>query len=201
MRYTCLTSSLIVTTLTQLFMLKNVALVASSEVEEETFVGIKAPGHRTRERLSVPLRRSDTDEFAMMDDLGMTAEELRDGAFKQIQQTSSASEEDKMNKVYDVVIVGAGWAGIAAALKLQMEGIKNIIVLEARDYIGGRSFSEEKVYKGHNANMGSMWLLYGKNNPLWSVAKEVGSDLDAYDYSVQMWRGSEPISDQGKYSI
>lgn len=183
-----------VATLTQLSMLKNVAL-ASSKVEEETFDGIKAPGHRAKGRLSRPLRLSDTDEYGMMDDAGMTAEELRDSAYSS-KQIQSSSVSEKMNKLYDVVIVGAGWAGIAAALKLQKEGINKIIVLEGRDYIGGRSFSEQNVYKDYNANMGSMWLLFGKNNPLWSVAKAVGSDLDYYDYSVQMWRRDEPISDQ-----
>lgn len=37
------------------------------------------------------------------------------------------------------MIVGAGWAGIRAAKTLLDEGITNILVLEANDYIGGRS--------------------------------------------------------------
>jgi polyamine oxidase len=41
-------------------------------------------------------------------------------------------------KPYDVVIVGAGMAGLAAAAKLRENDITNIIVLEAQDYIGGR---------------------------------------------------------------
>ena len=40
---------------------------------------------------------------------------------------------------YDAVIVGAGWAGIKAAKTLMDEGITNILVLEANDYVGGRS--------------------------------------------------------------
>ncbi len=39
--------------------------------------------------------------------------------------------------VLDVVIVGAGWAGIAAAMTLQAKGIENFRILEARDYVGG----------------------------------------------------------------
>lgn len=39
---------------------------------------------------------------------------------------------------YDAVIVGAGWAGISAAKALIEEGVDNILVLEANDYIGGR---------------------------------------------------------------
>ena len=39
---------------------------------------------------------------------------------------------------YDAVIVGAGWAGISAAKELLEDGVENILVLEAHDYIGGR---------------------------------------------------------------
>ncbi len=39
---------------------------------------------------------------------------------------------------YDAVIVGAGWAGISAAKALLNNGVDNILLLEAHDYIGGR---------------------------------------------------------------
>ena len=39
---------------------------------------------------------------------------------------------------YDAVIVGAGWAGIKAAQTLIENGVENILVLEAHNYIGGR---------------------------------------------------------------
>lgn len=38
----------------------------------------------------------------------------------------------------DVIIIGAGLAGLNAALNLEMEGLSTI-VLEAADYIGGRT--------------------------------------------------------------
>lgn len=40
---------------------------------------------------------------------------------------------------YDAVIIGAGWAGIRAAKTLLSEGKTNILILEANNYIGGRS--------------------------------------------------------------
>jgi len=47
------------------------------------------------------------------------------------------------NGVYDAVVIGAGWAGIRAVKTLINRGIKKdkILVLEANDYIGGRSKS------------------------------------------------------------
>ena len=41
--------------------------------------------------------------------------------------------------VYDAVIIGAGWSGVSAAAKLMAKGTNNILLLEGRDYIGGRS--------------------------------------------------------------
>lgn len=71
-------------------------------------------------------------------------------------------------KQYDAVIVGAGWAGIKAAKTLLDEGITNILVLEANDYVGGRSKTVNidgsiNVPINHNIthapiDMGSEWL-------------------------------------------
>jgi monoamine oxidase len=41
---------------------------------------------------------------------------------------------------YDVVIIGSGVAGCEAARKLYDNGIKNILILEARDRLGGNFF-------------------------------------------------------------
>ena len=51
---------------------------------------------------------------------------------KVMMRTSSGMQQ------YDAVIVGAGWAGISAAKALLENGVDNILVLEAHDYIGGR---------------------------------------------------------------
>ncbi len=37
-----------------------------------------------------------------------------------------------------IVIIGAGVAGVCTALKLIHNGCRDVIVLEAQDYIGGR---------------------------------------------------------------
>ena len=42
---------------------------------------------------------------------------------------------------YDAVIIGAGWAGINAARTLKANGVSSMLILEANDYVGGRSKS------------------------------------------------------------
>ena len=58
--------------------------------------------------------------------------------------------------VYDTIIIGAGASGLAAANHLQQHG-KKIIVLEARDRLGGRI--HDAVIKGFGKiPLGAAWL-------------------------------------------
>jgi ribulose 1,5-bisphosphate synthetase/thiazole synthase len=45
---------------------------------------------------------------------------------------------------YDVIVIGAGASGLAAASTLIDNG-KNVIVLEARDRIGGRVYTDKSL--------------------------------------------------------
>ena len=54
----------------------------------------------------------------------------------------------------DVVVVGAGFAGLAAARSLVAQG-KKVVVLEARDRVGGRVRAGELA--GHAVDVGGMW--------------------------------------------
>lgn len=60
--------------------------------------------------------------------------------------------------IYDVVIVGAGFSGLAAALTLEQEN-KNlkILMIEADNRIGGRSFSKY-LDDGTSIELGGQWL-------------------------------------------
>jgi monoamine oxidase len=40
---------------------------------------------------------------------------------------------------YDVIIIGSGISGLAAASELVNNGVSNILILEAQDYVGGRT--------------------------------------------------------------
>lgn len=54
--------------------------------------------------------------------------------------TSKASSAVAAGNILDVLIIGAGWSGLSAALKLSQAGRK-VAILEARERIGGRAFT------------------------------------------------------------
>ena len=51
---------------------------------------------------------------------------------------TSAHTMSSSLKSPSVVVVGAGVAGVSAALSLIHNGIDDVVILEAQDYIGGR---------------------------------------------------------------
>lgn len=57
---------------------------------------------------------------------------------------------------YDVVVIGAGFAGLAAARDLQKAG-KRVLLVEARDRIGGRTWTAEDD-SGLKLEMGGAWV-------------------------------------------
>jgi monoamine oxidase len=58
--------------------------------------------------------------------------------------------------VTDVVVVGAGLAGLVAARDLQRAGLE-VVVLEARDRVGGRTLNQD-IGDGHVVEAGGQWI-------------------------------------------
>lgn len=75
---------------------------------------------------------------------------------------------------YDVIIVGAGIAGLAAARKLQESGVTSFLILEAQDYLGGRIKSDQLF--GSRLELGAEFV-HGENTSLWSYLQASGTEL------------------------
>ncbi|MGO9134349.1 MAG: flavin monoamine oxidase family protein [Methylovirgula sp.] len=75
---------------------------------------------------------------------------------------------------YDVVVIGAGAAGLAAGRQLARAGLKFLIV-EARDRIGGRAFT---VHGALPLDLGAGWLHSADVNPFTSILSELGFTID-----------------------
>ena len=59
--------------------------------------------------------------------------------------------------MYDVIIVGAGLSGLQAALSARQEGL-SVAVLEARDRVGGKTWSEPVASRRGMADFGAAWV-------------------------------------------
>ncbi|WP_020172392.1 flavin monoamine oxidase family protein [Gordonia polyisoprenivorans] len=79
-----------------------------------------------------------------------------------------------MNHDCDVVIVGAGFAGITAARELTKQGA-SVVVLEARDRIGGRAWFRESDL-GRNLEIGGTWVHWIQPH-VWAEITRYGLEL------------------------
>lgn len=75
----------------------------------------------------------------------------------------------------DVVVIGAGAAGIAAARRLQAAG-RSVLVLEAKDRSGGRCIADT-VNFGMPMDLGAHWIHAPADNPLVDLARAAGFQL------------------------
>lgn len=75
----------------------------------------------------------------------------------------------------DVVVVGAGAAGLAAAHQLKADG-KSVIVVEARERIGGRVYTDASL--GLPFDAGASYIHWAERNPWLAVARELNARLE-----------------------
>lgn len=90
----------------------------------------------------------------------------------------------------DVVIIGAGAAGLAAAHDLKAAG-RRAIVLEARGRIGGRAFTDTSLGPAYDA--GAMFIHWAERNPWVQIAREHGIETQS-----EPWGGGFQVFANGK---
>jgi monoamine oxidase len=93
-----------------------------------------------------------------------------------------------------VLVVGAGLGGISAARALKASGYE-VVVLEARDRVGGRTVSVP-LGRGAVVDLGASWIHGVTGNPIAALAKELGIDTIPTDIADgETFEDGEVVSD------
>jgi monoamine oxidase len=97
----------------------------------------------------------------------------------------------------DVLVIGAGAAGIAAARELVDAGL-SVIVIEARDRIGGRVFTDRSM--GVPVDLGASWIHGTEGNPLTDLADQYGLERVVTDYDdIRVFDGDGHLLNAAQY--
>jgi len=104
-----------------------------------------------------------------------------------------------MSPQTDVIIIGAGSAGLSAAKELTKQGI-SFVVVEASHRIGGRAYSEE-IAPDVWFDLGCAYMVAGpdaknqidESNPFIDFAKNQGAVIEEYLYDAHCIHNGRPL--------
>src|SRR5262245_59630971 len=91
----------------------------------------------------------------------------------------------------DVIVIGAGAAGLAAARALVSAG-RRVIVLEARDRIGGRVWTDHRF--GPVAVERGAEFIHGQQADTWAWVRRAGVRTEP----VTRWAGRRLVQEDGQ---
>ena len=92
-----------------------------------------------------------------------------------------------MTEAVDVVVIGAGLAGLVAARDLRQSGYR-VLVLEARDRVGGRTWYRNFPAADRGVELGGAWFDAGAQAPIREEAERYGIAIGpATEYRAARW--------------
>ena len=98
---------------------------------------------------------------------------------------ATAVTPDSPRRNQRVVIVGAGVAGLAAANELRANGFEDVVILEARDRIGGRIWTDS-IGGDIPIDLGASWIHGVDGNPISAIATENRIATHPTDYDNEV---------------
>jgi hypothetical protein len=109
-------------------------------------------------------------------------------------------------KHFRVAIIGAGLSGLGCAQELlRLSSEKNIplevVLIEARDRVGGRCHTDRRTFKTPKGNefpvdLGACWIHGATGNPLAQLAQSVGLKMSKADENVKLLVGKMREADE-----
>src|SRR5690554_3562779 len=107
----------------------------------------------------------------------MTAKQTRS------RKKTGAATVDATQHLYDTLIIGSGFGGIGAAIKLREQGIHNIAILERHQKPGGTW--RDNQYPGAACDVPSnLYSFSFAPNPNWS--RTYSGSREIYDYVLHL---------------
>lgn len=88
--------------------------------------------------------------------------------------SAAAGTAPAEDAAYDVIVIGAGYAGITAARELRARG-KRVLLLEARNRVGGRTYADS--FAGHQVELGGIWVEL--------TQPHIGAELKRYGIALE----------------
>ena len=95
-------------------------------------------------------------------------------------ESNARSVSQPQPRKFDVIVVGAGVAGLAAARRLKSQG-SSVLILEARRRIGGRVWTDTSM-PGVSLDLGASWIQGTKGNPITSLARSFNLRTSPTDF-------------------
>lgn len=83
------------------------------------------------------------------------------------------------NQIHDTLIIGAGFSGLGAAIKLTEAGVDDIVIVERSDRVGGTW--RDNTYPGVACDIPSILYSYSfVRNPSWTRVYPSGAEIQAH---------------------
>lgn len=139
----------------------------------------KLKGNQTANNSMVSNTRGKGAANKLDDDEHFVIEDKHGNSGTAHKKRSEVRNDAQATEDYEVVVIGCGVSGIAAADQLQNHGYK-VKVLEARDRIGGRINSSQAL--GYTVDFGASFIHGHEGSPIYELAQKYNVRMIEFDY-------------------